>query len=80
MDILNQPLRFRKAVLSRFAPISMPKPFYDATGGPFKYVPLEGWVELYDDQGGCGQAPCSPSIADIIFPWIMTGEMKTYDE
>jgi L-alanine-DL-glutamate epimerase-like enolase superfamily enzyme len=80
MDVLNQSFRFRKAVLATFAPIPMPEPFYDATGGPFKYVPIESWVELYDDQGGWGEAPCSSSIAGIIFPLIMTGEKKTYAE
>jgi L-alanine-DL-glutamate epimerase-like enolase superfamily enzyme len=80
MDVLKQTFRFRKAVLYIFAPIPMPRPFYDATGGPFEYVPLAGWVELYDEEGGCGQAPCSPLIADVIFPLILSGETKTYEQ
>lgn len=80
MDILNQSFRFHRAVLTTFAPIPMPRPFYDATGGPFQYVPIEGWLELYDDEGGCGQAPCSPLIATTVLPLVLTGEKRSYDE
>jgi L-alanine-DL-glutamate epimerase-like enolase superfamily enzyme len=80
MNTIKQPLRFHKAILSKFAPIPLPKPFYDSTGGPFECVPMEGWIELYDADGVCGQAPCSPLFAEVIIPLIMTGEAKTYEE
>jgi L-alanine-DL-glutamate epimerase-like enolase superfamily enzyme len=80
LDVINQPLCFTKAVLANFAPITIPKPFYDSTGGPFNVVPLESWLQLYDADGVCGQAPCSPLLARVILPLIMTGEKKTYDE
>ncbi|TCL62544.1 L-alanine-DL-glutamate epimerase-like enolase superfamily enzyme [Hydrogenispora ethanolica] len=80
MDMSNQQLRFSKAVVSTFAPIALPRPFFDSTGGPFDCVPMEGWVQLFDEDGLCGQAPCSPQFQEVILPLIMTGAKKTYDE
>ena len=77
---LAQSIRLDRAVLTIFAPIPMPKVFYDATGGPFKNVPIEGWIQLYDDQGDCGQAPCTARIAEAVLPLVLTGEERTYEE
>lgn len=84
MDIYNQAyeenIRFERAVLYKFKPIKIPIPFWDSTGGPFDKVPLDAWLELYDENGICGQAPCSQNMKDIIIPLIMTGETKTYEQ
>ncbi len=73
-------IRFERAVLYKLKPIKIPIPFWDSTGGPFDKVPLDAWLELYDENGICGQAPCSGSMKDIIIPLIMTGETKTYEQ
>ncbi len=80
MDISKQPLRFDQAVLTTFAPIQLPRPFYDSTGGPFDFVPMSHWIQFYDGDGACGQAPCSSLMAEAILPLIMTGETKSYDQ
>ncbi len=84
MDIYNQAyeenIRFERAVFYKFKPIKIPIPFWDSTGGPFDKVPLDAWLELYDENGICGQAPCSQNMKDIIIPLIMTGETKTYEQ
>lgn len=76
----KEPIRFEKAILYYIDPIKIPVPFFDSSGGPFTTVPVDCWLELYDQNGIVGQAPCSPLMKTRILPWIMTGETKTYEE
>lgn len=73
-------MRFEHAVLYNFNPIKVPIPFWDSTGGPFDKAPLDAWLVLYDENGICGQAPCSKNMKDLILPLILTGETKTYEQ
>ena len=76
----KEPIRFEKAVLYYIDPIKIPVPFFDSSGGPFNTVPVDCWLELYDQHGIVGQAPCTPLMKTRLLPWIMTGETKTYEE
>ena len=79
-DYYNAPMRFTRAILYHFAPIKLPVPFSDSTSGLFDSIPLECWLQLFDQDGVVGQCPCSYEMGRILLPLIMTGETKTYDE
>lgn len=73
-------ITFLKAVYYNFHPIPVKKPWRDATGGFGNYVPLQGWVTVWDTEGYCGETFCSSGFADNILPLILTGETRTYRE
>lgn len=79
-EFYKESMRFEHAVLYKFNPIKVPIPFWDSTGGPFDKVPLDTWLVLYDENGICGQAPCSEYMRELILPLILTGETKTYEQ
>ncbi len=74
------PFRIVQAVIYYLEPIRLPIPFYDASGGPFTTVPVECWVELTDENGCRGQAPCGPLMKERILPLAMTGKKLTHGE
>lgn len=80
MFSFNDKITFSKAVYYNFKPISLPRTFKDATGGFGDYAPLQGWIQIYDTEGFCGETFCSSGMIDNILPLIMTGETKTYNE
>lgn len=71
---------FSKAVYYNFYPVPVKKPWRDATGGFGNYVPLQGWIRLYDSEGYYGETFCSTGIVNNILPLILTGETRTYEE
>lgn len=71
---------FSKAVFYNFHPIPVKKPWRDATGGFGSFVPLQGWIRIYDSEGYYGETFCSTGIVGNILPLILTGETKTYAE
>lgn len=73
-------LCFTKAVFYNFHPIPVKKPWRDATGGFGSFVPLQGWIRIYDSEGYYGETFCSTGIVGNILPLILTGETKTYAE
>ena len=73
-------ITFSKAIYYNFKPVHLEKNFKDATGGFGNYLPLQGWVKIYDDEGFCGEAFCSKGIINNILPLVMTGETKSYNE
>ncbi|WP_081930328.1 enolase C-terminal domain-like protein [Bifidobacterium bohemicum] len=77
---VNEELSFSKAVYYNLNPVPVKKPWRDATGGFGSYVPLQGWIRIYDDDGNCGEAFCSRGMIDNILPLVLTGEKKTYQE
>jgi len=73
-------IQFTKAVYYNFNPIRLPRTFKDATGGFGNFAPLQGWIQVYDSEGYCGQTFCTRAMVDTILPMILTGETKTYNE
>ena len=76
----QEPMKFTRAVVYHFEPIEIPVAFYDSTGGPFSSIPLECWLQLYDQDGIIGQCPCSYEMERIILPLIMNGQTRTYEQ
>ena len=76
----TEKLSFSKAVYYNFNPIPVEKPWRDATGGFGEFVPLQGWVALFDADGFCGGTFCSKGMVDNILPLVLTGETRTYGE
>lgn len=71
---------FAKAVYYNFNPVPVKKPWRDATGGFGNFVPLQGWIDIYDSEGYHGGTFCSMGIINNILPLILNGETKTYKE
>lgn len=76
----TQQITFSKAVYYNFNPVAVKKPWRDATGGFGNFVPLQGWITVYDTEGYCGETFCSTGIVNNILPLILTGETRTYRE
>ncbi|MBJ2357675.1 enolase C-terminal domain-like protein [Sphaerochaeta sp. S2] len=74
--IEDQELSFSKAVFYNFNPIPVKKPWRDATGGFGSYIPLQGWIQLFDNDGFCGETFCSMGMVENILPLVLTGEKK----
>lgn len=75
----SDPIQFTKAVFYNFRQIPLPKPFRDATGGMGKFVPEQGYMELYDDTGACAHYTVSRSFVQNMLPKILNGEKKSYN-
>lgn len=73
-------MRFEKAVVYYLNPIVVDPPFFDSSGGPFDTTPTECWLELYDENGIVGQAPCGPLMESVILPLIMNGQTLPYEQ
>ena len=76
----DENITFAKAVYYNFNPVPVKKPWRDATGGFGNYVPLQGWIQIYDTDGNCGETFCSKGMVDNILPLILTGETRSYQE
>lgn len=76
----NDKISFTKAIYYNFNPIPVKKPWRDATGGFGNFLPLQGWIDLYDSEGFYGSTFCSQDMIKNILPLILTGETKTYKE
>lgn len=76
----DEKITFSKAVYYNLNPVRTKKTWRDATGGFGDYVPLQGWIEVYDVDGFCGRTFCSSGMLDNILPLVMTGETRTYNE
>lgn len=77
---VTEKFSFSRTIYYNFNPIPVEKPWRDATGGFGGFVPLQGWVTLFDTDGFCGGTFCSRGMVDNILPLILTGETKTYEE
>lgn len=76
----DQKLTFSKAVYYNLNPVPVKKPWRDATGGFGSFVPLQGWIEVYDTEGNCGRTFCSSGLLSNALPLVLTGETRTYNE
>lgn len=73
-------ITFSKAVYYNFNPIPLPRTFKDATGGFGNFAPLQGWIQIYDSEGFCGETFCSKGMIENILPLILSGETRSYDD
>lgn len=73
----TRPIAITRAVVYTLNPITLDKPFYDSTGGPFTTVPVNCWLVLWDQDGVMGQAPCTENMERIILPIVMKSGEKT---
>lgn len=73
-------IKFVKAVYYNFRPIALAKTFQDGTGGMGKYAPEQGCIELYDSEGACAHLCVGRSFVKEMLPWILTGEIKSYNQ
>ncbi|MFA6845095.1 MAG: enolase C-terminal domain-like protein [Sphaerochaetaceae bacterium] len=73
-------LIFSKAIYYNFKPIPVKKPWKDATGGFGNYLPLQGWIELFDDNNISAGCFCSLGMITNVLPLILTGEKKSYGD
>lgn len=78
-EAYKKEVRFVRAELYDCHPLTLPRPFYDSTGGPFSTVPMDCWLVLYNQNGTAGQCPCSGRIKTLV-ETIVNGETKTYEE
>ncbi|MFV0466680.1 MAG: mandelate racemase/muconate lactonizing enzyme family protein [Lachnospiraceae bacterium] len=76
----NEVIRIKKAVYYDIAPIPLPKPFKDGTGGIRKASFFNGWLKLYDQDGNCGQGPASQLFVDFFLPRLLKEEGKSNGE
>lgn len=73
-------IKIRKAVYYDIAPIPLPVPFKDGTGGIRRASFFKGWIKLYDDEGFFGQGPASPLMTDFFVPRLLEGEGRSNGE
>lgn len=78
-EAYKKQVRFVRAELYDCHPLTLPKEFYDSTGGPFTTVPVDSWLVLYNQNGTAGQCPCSGRMRSLL-KTIINGETKTYEE
>ena len=59
--LFNYPdvLKIKEAIFYDVAPIPLPVPFKDGTGGIRHASFFQGWLKVYDEDGFCGQGPAS---------------------
>ncbi|MBQ7859331.1 MAG: L-alanine-DL-glutamate epimerase [Faecalibacterium sp.] len=76
----NEVLSFHKAIYYEFNPVPVKKPWRDATGGFGNFVPLQGWLTIFDKDGYQAGTFCSQGMISNILPLVLTGEGKTYAE
>ena len=70
-------IKIKKVVYYDIAPIPLPTPFKDGTGG-IRYASFfKGWMKLYDEDGCCGQGPASPLMVDFFVPRLLENEEKS---
>lgn len=69
-------IKFDRAVFYQIAPIPIPVPFKDGTGGVRTASLFGSWVQLYDENGVCGQGPCTKLAWDFFVPILLKEEGK----
>ena len=64
-------ITLKKAVYYDIAPIPLPVPFKDGTGGVRHASFFKGWMKIYDEDGFCGQGPAGPLMTDFFLPRML---------
>lgn len=70
-------ISIKKAVYYDLAPIPLPVPFKDGTGGIRLASFFRGWMRIYDEDGFCGQGPATPLMTDFFVPRLLNHPAKT---
>lgn len=71
--LFNYPdvLKIKEAIFYDVAPIPLPVPFKDGTGGIRHASFFQGWLKVYDEDGFCGQGPASRIMVDFFVPRLL---------
>ena len=73
-------IKIKRAEFYRLSPIPLPRPFKDGTGG-IRHESLFGsWVKFYDQEGFCGEGPCTELMLSFFIPILMEQPGMTYGE
>jgi hypothetical protein len=67
-------IKFSRAVNYNLHPVPLPRVFKDATGGFGTNAPMQGWIQVYDSEGYCGEASSSAGMTSNILRPILAGE------
>ena len=70
-------IRIDRVQFFRVNPIPLAVPFKDGTGGVRHAAFFSGWVKMYDQDGVCGQGPCSPLMLEYFVPQLLSGPART---
>lgn len=73
-------IKFDRAVFYQIAPIPIPVPFKDGTGNVRTASLFGNWIRLYDEDGICGQGPCTKLTWDFFVPVLLREGAKTIAE
>jgi L-alanine-DL-glutamate epimerase-like enolase superfamily enzyme len=76
----NYEFKIVRAEVLTFAPIPIEKAFYDGTHGPHLDMPIKKWIKLYDEDGVCGEGPCSDIMEKSILPIVFECDKISYEE
>ena len=74
------PIKIDRAAFYMVAPIPLPVPFKDGTGGVRTASLFGSWIRLYDDQGVCGEGPCTTLAWDFFVPLLLSEKAKPLAE
>lgn len=72
-------IRIDRAVFYKIAPIPLDVPFKDGTGNVRNASLFGSWMKIYDEDGVCGQGPCTPLMLNFFVPLLLKEEAKTVD-
>lgn len=61
----------------QIAPIPIPAPFKDGTGGIRTASLFGSWIRLYDEGGVYGEGPCTKLAWDFFVPLLLSEESRT---
>ena len=70
-------IRIDRAVFYKIAPIPLDVPFKDGTGNVRNASLFGSWMKIYDEDGVCGQGPCTPLMLNFFVPMLLKEEAKT---
>ncbi|MBT9779729.1 L-alanine-DL-glutamate epimerase [Clostridium sp. MCC353] len=70
-------IRIDRAVFYKIAPIPLDVPFKDGTGNVRNASLFGSWMKIYDEDGVCGQGPCTPLMLNFFVPLLLKEEAKT---
>lgn len=73
-------IKFDRAVFYQIAPIPIPVPFKDGTGGVRTASLFGSWIQLYDEDGVCGEGPCTRLAWDFFVPILLKEGAKDISE
>lgn len=73
-------IKIKRAEFYRLSPIPLPRPFKDGTGGVRHESLFGSWIKLFDQEGFCGEGPCTELMLSFFIPILMEQPGMTYGE